>query len=444
MSSINSPSRWPPHGPPPSVEGAEISREMLRQRNRFNRGVAGFDVYDKTGNPQAFALYTNNFFRLGKRANRPRTKAEAQGLIRQSFNVQDGTGDSSIDGLPEIDESIMLRKEADAQIYIDGKVTVIKGPDEVKRMQEIIQRLEKTLTILDLNPEETDINALKIAAKRYPNKSSYAIPYGNTYALARTTIGQDIRWLSSPLRIPSEEGAAVSPEREKIFRGYRDELIKLKNTLTTPAMEHQYVIQNGSDTENRRMLEEFCRDPNAVKGAGKFAALLAVGGLLALWGIKDVQKGTLSFGTMILAAGAMFLSKSGPKTAYMASAQFADLSKHLGPEIYENIKKLHPSARNHLIAMLESQTGRAGFPGENDILLLTEPKSRSGKIQANKRIPEEIALKFIGYRGNAGAASVLKRSAKIRDPQGTEIESSLVEANAKSDNARQELNALIK
>jgi hypothetical protein len=157
-----------------------------------------------------------------------------------------------------------------------------------------------------------------------------------------------------------------------------------------------------------------------------------------LWAIKDIKKGTISFGTLLLIGAAMFLAQSGPKNAFMGSKQFADLSRRIGREGMEKLQTMRPSARNHLIATLKDRSGRGGITEEN-LHLLTEPKTKNGRSISSKRVDEDIARMFIGDPHPAGSAYVLERINGVRDAQGKEIMNSLADANYKSDKANEEL-----
>ncbi|MDA0376447.1 MAG: hypothetical protein O3A80_04025 [bacterium] len=418
--------------PTPSVEPATdrvlpINPQKIatRRKGKTRSQLIGLSLGISKNNPsedgQRLSAYQME--RLGDAANASRSRDEMQALIRKAFDVQKDA--TVLDALPELNFDIMYTSGAESQIYIDGKLTVIAGGNERTRMNEIDKRLAKTLTLLEVDNENTTTDRINLA-KKFREGSSYVVPFGDTFELARSVIGQDIRWLSSPLRIPiGPDAPKVSKEREAIFRGYRDRLTQIKNTLTTPAAEHAYVTRYGNDDENRRNLEKFCRDPNAVAGAGKFALLLAVGALLALWSIKDIKGGTISFGTLLLAGAAMFLMQSGPKNAFMASDQFGSLVKHIGNDGLEKIDRMKPSARNHLIATLKFYSGSRGGITEKNIKELTNPTTTNGRSIDSKKVPEDIATLFLGYQDTAGAAYVLERSSKVRDPQGQEIKYAL-------------------
>lgn len=439
----------------PAVQKGYEALDKRKQRIRTNAQkavlVGGLAMNEQTEGRDRYNAFMRN---IGNEFTDRREREEVQALLHSTFGVtEDENGKrtgTSLDKLPELDSSIMMRSGAEAQIYVNGKVEVISGGNEVVRMQEIQQRLAHTLALIDVNNTNTrqDIDAL---VEKYPNGSAYVVPCGNRLILARDTLGGDLRWLSSGYRIPNSPGSpqrytpqegdeeGIIQKRERMFRQYRNMLTHIKNNLTTPALEHQYITRNGSDDENQRCLEQYCRDPNAVAGAGKFALLLAVGALLALWSIKDIKAGTISFGTLLLAGAAMFLMQNGPKNQFMTSSQFADLSQHIGKDGLEKIDRMKPSARNHLIAFLKSPTARNNGITRENMHLLTEPKATNGRIIDSKRVPEEIAQLFIGYKGTAGAAYVIENSHKVRDPQGKEIEYALADAHKHSDIGKGEL-----
>jgi len=429
--------------PTPSAEPAtdrglsQLQERKGKMETSTKLAGLGLGIAENGRSEDGHRLYASQMQRLGDATNAKRSRDEMQALMKQGFDVKEDANNkqtgTAIDALPELNLDIMYTSGAESQIYIDGKLTVIAGGNERTRMNEINERLEKTLTLLEVDNENTMTDRINLARK-FREGSSYVVPFGDTFELARSVIGQDIRWLSSPLRIPSGPDAPkVSKEREAIFRGYRDRLTQIKNTLTTPAAEHAYVTRYGNDDENRRNLEKFCRDPNAVAGAGKFALLLAVGALLALWSIKDIKEGTISFGTLLLAGAAMFLMQSGPKNAFMASDQFGSLVKHIGNDGLEKIDRMKPSARNHLIATLKFYSGSRGGITEKNIKELTNPTTTNGRSIDSKKVPEDIATLFLGYQDTAGAAYVLERSSKVRDPQGKEIKYALAKQYKESE-----------
>ena len=411
---------------PRTVPSVRIGLRKLDERRnavgtRFKRANLSGGIYQHTGDERSFSRAASQWREIGEISNQIRGREEMQALMRTTFDVRedkDGkrTG-TIIDDLPELDHLIPKDREP-------------------QRMRDIIKRLNKTLSVIDQEGDN-----MKEIAKRFRGKSSYVIVYGSTYMLDRSLIGQDIRWLSEPFRIGDINrpgGAREYTEREKMFIKYRDILLHIKDNLTTPAAEHSYVTEYGDDTGNEKLLRNACRDPDSVKGAGKFALLLAVSALLALWVIRDIKKGTISFGTLLLIGAAMFLAQSGPKNAFMGSKQFADLSRRIGREGVEKLQTMRPSARNHLIATLKDRSGRGGITEEN-LHLLTEPKTKSGRPINSKRVDEDIARMFIGDPNPEGAAYVLERMAGVRDGPGREVMGSLADANHKSNRAHKEL-----
>ena len=427
--------------PPTPTEVLDGQRQLESRDSQTRTRTQLAIATQAMGTPGSHEQARRQWEQIGEAASQPTDREGMRARVEQALEVQrdaDGkvTG-SMIDDLPEMGKARLLRSGADAQIYIDGKITVIKGPDEKKRMNEIDKRFHKTLSIIHIG-KDTVLGKIE---NKYREGSTYVLPYNGSFMLDRSVIGEDIRWLSSPLRIPlGSEGPKVEAEREKLFRGYREKLEQIKNSLTTPEGEHEYVTRYGNDQGNRRMLEKFCRDPNAVKGAGKFAMLLAVTALLALWAIKDIKSGKLSFGTIVLIGAAMFLAQSGPKNSFMASEQFANLSGRIGKDGIESLKgfsQRNPSAYGHLIATLKGRTANdSGITREN-IGILTDKKL------GNRKVPEEIAELFIGDPKPAESAYVLERMRGVRDRAGKEVMYSLADANENSDGANDELKRLI-
>ena len=407
-----------------SAELREGERQLRERENAVRTRVAlanaSGGIYQHTGDERSFSRAASQWREIGEISNQIRGREEMLALMRTTFIREDKDGKRTgtiLDDLPKQRDHLIDR--------------------EPQRMQDIVKRLNKTLSVVDEKG-----TTMKEIENRLGGKSSYVIVYNRvTYMLDRGLIGQDIRWLSEPFRIGDINrpgGAREYTEREKMFIKYRDMLLHIKNNLTTPAAEHSYVTEYGDDTGNKEFLKNACRDPDSVKGAGKFALLLAVSALLALWVIKDIKKGTISFGTLLLIGAAMFLAQSGPKNAFMGSKQFADLSRRIGREGVEKLQTMRPSARNHLIATLKDRSGRGGITEEN-LHLLTEPKTKSGRPINSKRVDEDIARMFIGDPNPEGAAYVLERMAGVRDGPGREVMGSLADANHKSNRAHKEL-----
>jgi hypothetical protein len=356
-----------------------------------------------------------------------------QAHIATVLNVQkvDGKKTSSLDNLPDFSEVIY--------------------PKERKRMREIQKRLQTTLGVVDLEGD----NFRKVSRNfRQDSSYIYSQKIGNaddfTYTLARGLIGNDIRWLSDPSRINNPENPdriTVTPEREKIFLAYRKMLDNIKNRLVTPAVEHEYITKHGKDHGSKRLLRENCRDPGKLKNSSKFLVFLAVGALLALWAIKDIRKGKLSFGTLVLLGAAMFLAQSGPKNAFMSSQQFSNLSKDIGPKgmkSLQDFERLKPTAYSHLVSTLSKQQGSGGITKEN-LHLLTDPKTTNGRPILSRRVPKEIAEMFIGRQHSADDAYVMRHMRGLRDPQSRQVAIDLAKANKDSGGrARDELEELIR
>ena len=356
-----------------------------------------------------------------------------QAHIATVLNVQkvDGKKTSSLDNLPDFSEVIY--------------------PKERKRMREIQKRLQTTLGVVDLEGD----NFRKVSRNfRQDSSYIYSQKIGNaddfTYTLARGLIGNDIRWLSDPSRINNPENPdriTVTPEREKIFLAYRKMLDNIKNRLVTPAVEHEYITKHGKDHGSKRLLRENCRDPGKLKNSSKFLVFLAVGALLALWAIKDIRKGKLSFGTLVLLGAAMFIAQSGPKNAFMSSQQFSNLSKDIGPKgmkSLQDFERLKPTAYSHLVSTLSKQQGSGGITKEN-LHLLTDPKTTNGRPILSRRVPKEIAEMFIGRQHSADDAYVMRHMRGLRDPQSRQVAIDLAKANKDSGGrARDELEELIR
>ena len=318
-------------------------------------------------------------------------------------------------------------------------------------MREIQKRLQTTLGVVDLEGD----NFRKVSRNfRQDSSYIYSQKIGNaddfTYTLARGLIGNDIRWLSDPSRINNPENPdriTVTPEREKIFLAYRKMLDNIKNRLVTPAVEHEYITKHGKDHGSKRLLRENCRDPGKLKNSSKFLVFLAVGALLALWAIKDIRKGKLSFGTLVLLGAAMFLAQSGPKNAFMSSQQFSNLSKDIGPKgmkSLQDFERLKPTAYSHLVSTLSKQQGSGGITKEN-LHLLTDPKTTNGRPILSRRVPKEIAEMFIGRQHSADDAYVMRHMRGLRDPQSRQVAIDLAKANKDSGGrARDELEELIR
>ncbi|MAE68625.1 hypothetical protein CL635_02345 [bacterium] len=401
-----------PNSSPEATRGLEaLDRHNAAQAAHARRGVASFDIFRSTGSDESHNQFNRSFARVGDYANEIRSKDVMQGLVRRTFNVQD-VGDertSLIDTLPHIDQGQLHEKEPD-------------------RMRQMFGKLRTSLRVIDARDA-------KSVEKTITRKNSYVVPYLDTFILYEGGIREDIAWLEERMS-QGPGGARVHEERENIFRGYRDTLVRIKNSLTTPAAEHEFGKIYGAD---KRSLEDYCRDPEKWKGAGQMAGLIVIGTLLAFLAVHDFKKGSLSFSTMLLAGAAMFLSRSGPKTAVLSSSQFARLSGRIGKggiEKLQNFARTNSGPYNHLVKTLKDRANRGGITEEN-LHLLTDPKNKRNKV------PEDIARMFIGDPTPAGSAYVLARLKKLKDPKTRRLTVDLAGANA-NPNAHRELNDLIR
>ena len=426
-----------PDNSPEVLQGQEANaRRRAEMEAKFRRGLVAQGI---DGNAVPFVDVANL-------ANEKKGRVEMQAHMRTVMDVKekDGKQTSNLDKLPDYTGIDLMTKGADAELRIKGKLTVIKGPDERKRMRTIQQRLEKTLSVVNI-----DSDNLRRVERNFRTGSSYVVPEGNTYELDMDVISTDIRWLSGELRInnpDNPEKITATKEREAVFLKYRNMLEHIKFKLATPAAVHSYATRYGDDRGNEKLVRESCRDPDKVRGAGKFALLLAVGALLTLWAIKDIRKGSISFGTLLLLGAAMFLAQSGPKNSFMASSLFANMSKRVGQEGIDSLNglsKSRPTAYSHLITTLKKKNAVGGITEEN-LHLLTEPKSKSGKILNNSRVPEKIARMFIGSKDPGGDANMLERMRKVRDANSKKVMSDLAKANKETGGKAQiELNEII-
>jgi|GEM_PF-2110507 hypothetical protein len=413
---------------PPHIREGQRGNDRRRSKleSQFRRGLIAQGVTPQRANAAPYVDVMNLSSEL-------RDRKGMQAHIATVLNVQkvDGKKTSSLDNLPDFSEVIY--------------------PKERKRMREIQKRLQTTLGVVDLEGD----NFRKVSRNfRQDSSYIYSQKIGNaddfTYTLARGLIGNDIRWLSDPSRINNPENPdriTVTPEREKIFLAYRKMLDNIKNRLVTPAVEHEYITKHGKDHGSKRLLRENCRDPGKLKNSSKFLVFLAVGALLALWAIKDIRKGKLSFGTLVLLGAAMFLAQSGPKNAFMSSQQFSNLSKDIGPKgmkSLQDFERLKPTAYSHLVSTLSKQQGSGGITKEN-LHLLTDPKTTNGRPILSRRVPKEIAEMFIGRQHSADDAYVMRHMRGLRDPQSRQVAIDLAKANKDSGGrARDELEELIR
>lgn len=372
-----------------ALQAREGQRQLTRRATQTGIGVLKYDTSVARGDHMGAVAAAQEIRGV---ANERRSKEQMLAAMDDVFQTDTSGISQRIASLPSFDGVTFIRRDAHAQFQIEGKIYTESGGDERERMRTIQSRLKRT------------------AGKNknfFSKKQSYLAEYAGTYELDRSLLEQDIRWISDGKRV----GVNVPEKRRALFTAYRSVLTDLV-MQNTPKAEAAFTRQSKSLVGQRACLETYCRDPNAIKGASKFAALLAVGALLALWGIKDARNKSLSLGTLVLLGGVMFLMQSGSKHNYLSSQQFTNLTK--GPIDGNAIKKLQslsrskPSAYNHLTSWLDKQTRYNGGRIESQYLhQITKPINGRGKPDPRKAVPEDIAKLLVGLN-SSDAAYVLK------------------------------------
>lgn len=372
--------------------------------------------------PEAFCKAAKKTLSI---ANERRTKEEMLAAVSQTLQMDDNGISAKIRDLPKPEGFTLLRRDAHAHIVMsNGEIIEESGSSEPDRMRDIHMRLQGTASS---NPRD------------FSKNRSYLVQHGSTYVLNRALLEGDLRWVSDGKRI----GPNVADEkRRNYFMSYRQLLAEIA-MLNTPTAEATFAAMSGGGTVlgQKACLEHFCRDPNAVKGAGKFALLLAVGALLTLWIIKDARNKSLSFGTLLLVGAGMFLLNNGSKHNYLASQQFGRLTQ--GPLDGKAVAKLQglarskPSAYAHLTSWMDDRTRFRGSSVTADALHeLTHPKKSNGKPDPRKAVPEDIARLFVGTN-SSDVAYVLKSMQSASRGEGRRIAIEFADANHSSGGATQ-------
>ncbi len=329
---------------------------------------------------------------------------------------------------------LLPKGQGEAHIYIRGRLYTDNNGDERAMMQKIQERLRRTVSARD-------------QFYRGGREDAY-LEYDadNVLKVSRWQLEKDLRWLHDDKRI----GPDVPDKRLQYFEGYANALTDIV-MLSNRKRESEFLHNTPSVLTDQKTLETYCRDPDAIKGAGKFALLLAVGALATLWAIKDIRGKTFSFATLILLGVVLFLTQTGSKFNFLGSKEFSDVTKRLSPT---EIKKLMTLSRNsvrynHLMSILESYA-KTGIPRE-ELHRLTDPKKKVWNAAEKKyelksdparKIDADIAELFVGLPGSHQTLLNGLRTAE-RSPEGKQATLDFAKANFESGGtAREELASL--
>lgn len=325
--------------------------------------------------------------------------------------VQGVLTDDRIDNLPSPDEAFLQTSGMQALVYVNGIAVTDRRGNERTTMRDIHQKIMATASG---------------EPKFLKNNKSYVVESEDTYVVDRAELEKDLVWLEDDKRI----GSNVPPERLAYFQAYKNILVDLVRLNNRPA-EEAYRKRYGSVLSPQKCLESFCRDPNSIKGAGKFALFIALSALLALWSIKDFQKGFPSFATIMLLGAVMYLVGGRSKMGYVATQEFNNATKEgldgdKMEELYAFARR-KPAAFKEMIRMMKLH-GPGGIP-EKDKHLLTEPK-KNGKLLKHLMVDEDIADMMVGK--NSPPIGVLQGIYNTRMSRNKDVAVRFAEANSKS------------
>lgn len=412
------------------VEVADASpeaqtREQVQMAAGAQRGLLSMQNYLEQGDGQSLRMAEQSLGRSLEYGQR-RTVADVVRIKNQILPK------GRIEGLPKL--SGKFDKEREQQ-----------------KLAEIRQRLKATQAI-------TERSAL-VKPNRQQARAYFPMftKEGETYVVStragtwRNELELDMQWLKRTSAITPEQAEAdsekvIPEERKRVFDAYYDILNDLK-ALNDPEAE-QSIARRDDAKQVREDLARLCRDPRSPKNAAKFTALLALGGMLALWGIMDYRKNQLSFATLALLGGVLYLMKNGSKFDFLSTSQFATVAREgmdgAATRKLQALAQSRPAAFNHLVKTMDECNYYDKQITEETIKELTEPKKkRSGQevLDTQRRVPEDIARLFIGMQpGNV--AFVLKGLRSTARSNDRPLVAEFAEANNNRADIQQDLQAL--
>lgn len=375
----------------------------------YSRAIATTPGEQPSADPANWSQFYDYTQELKDFSKQPKTKEH---FLADVANV---LSTDRVENLPIPEEALLQKSGMQALVYVNGIAQTDRRGNEQSTMRDIHEKLRNAARAA----EHGNLELVK-GGRNYLAKS------GDTVAVNRSELERDLLWLEDDKRI----GPNVSPQRLAYFNAYKDALVDLVR-LNNRADEEYFRKKSGSVLSERKVLESMCRDPNAIKGASKFALLIAASSLLVMWGIKDFRNKSLSFPTMILLGSIMFLMGSRSKMNYVASTSFLDATKN-GLD-GEQMKKLYGFAKRKptaFKAMMDRMKEFEGSIPEEKRHLLTEPK-KNGKLLKDEIVDDEIVDMIVG-NANTPPLSILEGIYKTRNSKGKDIAIQFAEANSTS------------
>lgn len=377
----------------------------------YSQAIATTPGEQPSANPANWSQFYDYTQELKDFSEQPKTKEHFLADVTSVLSTD------RVENLPDPDEAFLQRSGMQALVYVNGIAQTDRRGNEQSTMRDIHEKLLNAARAA----EDGNLELIK-GGRNYLAKS------GDTVAVNRSELERDLLWLEDDKRI----GPNVPPQRLAYFNAYKDALVDLVR-LNNRADEEYFRKKSGSVLSERKVLESMCRDPNAMKGASKFALFLAAGSLLVLWGIKDFRNKSLSFPTMILLGTIVFLVGSRSKMNYVASTSFLEATKN-GLD-GEQMEKLYAFARRKPKAFKAMMDRMKEFKGsgipEEKRHLLTEPK-KNGKLLKDEIVDDEEIVNMMVGNENAPPLSILEGIYKTRNSKGKDVAIQFAEANSTS------------
>lgn len=298
------------------------------------------------------------------------------------------------------------------------------GGSEHERLNTIQKRLRATVALTASSARNTKKRSGQVEPY-FPAVDTDGMIIQDNYVWRRR-LEDDLVWLNHETR--TGDDLPDDDNRKMVFSAYSDLLAKLV-ALHAPKNEEWFVEKHNSILGAQKMVQQYCRDPDAVKNATRFAVLVAAGALLTLMAVMDFRNKKLSLSTLVLLGGVVLLMQNGSKFNFVGEKQFSELIKE-GVN-GNDIKKLYafskgrPAAFNHLVRVMDECNSQGKPITEETIKELMHPTKRQGGREVpdgQKAVPEDIARLFLGKTPGyvAGVLKSLRATAGSKD-RGTVI-----------------------
>lgn len=400
------------------VEGSEdaIDRASIREQARLQRQLLGAEMSAPSRGAEIAAaqIIPTNIEEYQE------TPLEQKAMIGRAREII--TDDVLADLKNSRKKVQFLRVNGQASVQVAGSTKHVRG--QFKGLDS-----DKQAIRIRYEDELATLEGIHRMLENTQKSTEELIDDGNTYfgknpdgnlEVRRGILEEHMRWLSDGKRTGGAEG---SPRRE-LFEKYLQVLQKI-TVMNGLKKEMNFRRNNGSIFASNDVAELLCRDPDDVKNAGKMALLLVASALLALWTIRDIRNGEISFGTMFFIGAVLFLSRGSSRYQFLASKEFQkDTKERIGKKEMEMLQSLavqKPAAYKHLMDTLNTHR-ETGIP-EDKLHLLTRPKrkTRKGKEEVwvddpSKQIDEKIARIFLDWPGaHATTLGGIRKTARDKE-----------------------------